>query len=875
LHNKTKLRYDDASQPLEERRRKLTERFIGGKAPDYLEQNSRILDDYFRESFEQSLVGPRMAIDRNPYAMIALGGYGRQEQCVHSDVDLLFLFHKKVPGAAEALIREVVYPLWDAGLEVGHATRSLKECIAIAADDFEVLTSLLDARFICGMSPLFSEMMTQMRHKIIRRQTKRVLEWLMDTNRQRHQQFGDSSYLLEPNLKEGQGGLRDYHTILWTAHVRSDIKQRRDLEYYGILSHDEYDTMMEALAFIWQVRNRLHHMVGRKCDQLYFEHQIKLAERLNYKKNGGQRPVEIFLGELHGRMEFIKQQHAMVMHELRFPKKSKRRHRSPRETRWAGIVIEKNMLCFTGSEAILNHPLLLLKIFEESARAKIPLSAEAKRLIREFAYLLDGAAGSSTAALTSFERILTAAQTDLNALNDMLQTGLLMRLIPEFGSIVNRIQYNAYHIYPVARHSILTVQALKKFGEAGRDPENRLCEDIYQDLKPHKPLMWAALLHDIGKGATSKDHSLSGARLARGVLTRMGLKNQQIDLIVFLVREHLLLIKTATRRDIHDEETAIACAHKIKTIDRLKMLYLLTVADSISTGPKAWNAWTSTLLRDLFLKVLSILQNGELASGEAMESVRKKKEQVLKSGIAGVARKNLAALMNAMSPRYRLYTPATDMIEHVKLFRQLGSDDFVWKIERSTDSNTRTVTICAPDSPGLFSKIAGVMTLNAIDILDAQVYTWRNNIALDVIAVKPPPDRLFEDQRWVRAQADLTLVLAGKMDLASTLRQRISTYRSVRPTAGSRGHRITVDNHSSSFFTIVEVYTDDFSGLLYVVTDALFRCGLDIWVAKIATYVDQVVDVFYVRDFDGQKMDSDEQEATIARAIEQVLPAKD
>ena len=874
-----KDKYEHASKMLQQKKKRLISSFIKGREPDFLKQHARILDDYLRESFEESMVGLRMGINKNPYAIIALGGYGREEQCIHSDVDLLFLFEKSVPGETEELIREVVYPLWDIGLDIGHATRSIKECISLSAQDFEVLTSLMDARFICGMSLLYSKLMEQIRDKAIRKRSNKIIQWLVESNRERHQRHGDSTYLLEPNLKEGQGGLRDYHTMLWIAKINSGLVQPRDLEFFGYLSHDEFSALTQALSFIWNVRNRLHYMVERKCDQLHFECQTQLAKTLKFREKNGQQPVEIFLGKLHGQMEFVKQQHLMFLYEQGYVTKRKRKRTPQKETKFDGLEIIRDRLCFSSPEKILNSPELLMKIFEESARLKLPLSAEANRIVGEFAYLVDNKFASCPSVVRSFERILIASAPTFNVLNEMLRTGFLERFIPEFKSIVNRIQYDEYHIFPVDKHTLHTVQTIKKYGVAenvtkdrsGDQPGNRLCCDLYKEIKNRKLLLWAALLHDIGKGEPGGGHSKRGAAIASGVLTKKGYKLKDVETVSFLIAEHLFLIKTATRRDLYDEETAIFCARKIRDVDRLKMLYLLTVADSISTGPKAWNNWTLSLLRGLFFKVLSVLEKGELASVAAIEAVEKKKEKVLSLVSASQSRQDLEALFSVMSPRYRLYTETQDILEHIKLFKSMGSLDFVWKVIKASDSNTRIVTVCAKNSPGLFFRIAGIFTLNNLDILDAQAYTWRNNIALDIFKVRPPPDQIFEDEKWSLAKENLASALSGELDLSAELGEKAHDYRSCKPRTSKRPHRIVVDNNGSSFFTIVEVFTYDFPGLLFKITDVLFRCGVDIVVAKIATKIDQVVDVFYVRDFDGQKVDSPEHAEEIKKAIGKVL----
>ncbi|MDL1981935.1 MAG: [protein-PII] uridylyltransferase [Deltaproteobacteria bacterium] len=867
-----KVRHESASEKLQKKKKHLISDFISGKERSFMKRHSRILNDYFMEKFESSIVDPEI-IDKNPYAIIALGGYGREEQCIHSDVDLLFLFEKNVPDEADDIIQEIVYPLWDIGLEVGHSTRSLKECVSLSGEDFVVLNSVLDARFICGMSVLYSELMRQIREKVIRDKSDEIIKWLVQSGIKRHGRFGDSAYLLEPNIKEGQGGLRDYHTMLWIARIKYNIKQPRDLEYYGLLSHSEFRILKEALLFIWNVRNRLHYIAGRKCDQLHFEYQTELANALNLRKQNGLQPVERFLAKLHSRMEVLKQQYLMFIGEQAYTKKSKPSKKLNTQTQINGLEVKRGMLNFVSPEAILDSPDLLIKIFEESARLQVPLRSEAKRLLKEFIYLIDDDFRNSSFALKSFERILFAPSTIIDVLNDMLSTGFLVQFIPEFKSIINRIQFDEYHLYPVARHSLLTVQTIKKFGTPEDKTEDKLYGNLYEELSNKRLLLWAALLHDIGKGDPGAGHSQIGAKIVNDVLKKRGFKKSDIETITFLINEHLFLIKTASRRDLNDEGTAITCARKIKDIERLIMLYLLTVSDSISTGPKAWNEWTSALLRNLFLTVLNILKKGELATGEAVETVNKKKEEILLSASSLQEKQKLEQFFEVMSPRYLLYASAQDILEHIRLYKELGNTDFVWKVTRTLDSNTRVVTICAIDRPGLFSKISGVFTLNSIDILDTQAYTWRNNIALDIFKVKPPLDQIFETERWDKAEANLKSALAGELNLTEALKEKMSAYQSLRPRASKRPNRIVIDNEGSSFFTIIEVFANDFPGLLFSITDALFRCGLDVWVSKISTKVDQVVDVFYVRDFDGQKVDAPDRVLAIKKVLSDVLQA--
>ncbi|MBW1677748.1 MAG: [protein-PII] uridylyltransferase [Deltaproteobacteria bacterium] len=689
---------------LQKRKQQLIARFLKGDEPFFLERHAEILDDYFCESFVRSSVGPQMRVDKNPYAIIAVGGYGRKEQCLHSDVDVLFLFKKKIPGEAKGLVKEIFYPLWDIGLNVGYATRSLKECSTLASRDFEVLTSLIDARFVCGISFLYSDLMEQLNGKVLRRHGRAYVDWLSERNRDRHARFGDSTYRLEPNLKEGQGGLRDYHAMLWIARATYHISEPRNLKFLGYLSHDEFESLCEALSFITTVRNRLHHLSGRQCDQLYFEYQVKLAQALGFKQENGQHPVEGFLGTLHSQMAFLKRQHLMFLNRAVGEKGKAGRKKAPRRVVTAGIEVVHDALHFESPEAILEKPALLIRIFEQSAILRLPLSVEASRLVKEFLYLVDENFRESRKVIKAFERILAAPPGAFNVLNEMLNTGMMVALIPEMKGIVNRIQYDEYHVYPVDKHSLRTVQALKALRDAGPESPDASYAEILKDLRQPMVLLWAGLFHDIGKGGHGHgDHASRGAQIVRHVFKRMGFLDQDIETISRLVVDHLFLIHTATRRDINDEKIVVQCARNLRDTEHLKMLYLLTVADSRATGPKAWNDWKAALLKELFSKVSHILNKGELATPAAAEVAEKKKKEVFR-GAVSIPGKALETLFDQMSPRYLLYTPPEEILRHVALYQRLGQEPFVLEAQTNPGTNYRTATICAKDFPGLFSK---------------------------------------------------------------------------------------------------------------------------------------------------------------------------
>lgn len=859
---------NNALNILLEERNTLISGFLTNRDACFPEKLTSLFDDYFCLSYEKSRVGPEMEMSRNPYALIALGGYGRKEQCIFSDVDLLFLFKNKVPDKTEDLIREIVYPLWDAGFEVGHATRTVKECIRMAGDDLEILMSLLDGRFICGVSNLFVDMLDGLRKKVIRSRIRKIIALLVDESRNRHRHYGDSSYLLEPNIKEGQGGLRDYHNMLWAARIKSDLKQPEDLISSGVIKDTEFRAIIDAVNFIRDVRNLLHYATNRKCDQLYLTHQARLAEMMQFTKKDSRAPVERFLGHLHGKMNLLKQQHQILFAELddTKPLLQGRRIRGKRSLEKGLDVDKKNMLNFSSEDTVCESPELLAVIFSESSNLDLPLSAKAKRIIRNQRHLIDDDFRKNLQVIKAFESVLCAPPAAVNPLEDMLNTGFFQAFIPEMKNVENHIQYNEYHIYPTDKHLIKTVNTGKSFNA------NRFCYDMYNDLPDKSLFLWACLLHDIGKCRPERDHTQAGADIAETILKRHGYGRHKIDTVRFLIEEHLMLIRIATRRDIHDENTAIFCARQIKDADRLNMLYLLTVADAMSTGPKAWSDWSAALLRELYIKTHKLIRNMELAGIKSVEIVEKKKHDISQALSDNFKPSDIDAVLDVLSPRYLLYVHTPDILEHIQLYSRLKASDIVWEIKKDEKSGTRIISVCAKNKPGLFSKIAGVLTLNNINILDAQIYTWKNNIALDVFRVTPPKDLIFEEEIWKRVEKRLTTTLRHDVNLSIRIQRKIDETKHETMHTLKKPHNVRLDNESSDFFTIIEVYTYDFPGLLFSITDTLYKNGLDIYVAKIATKVDQVVDIFYVRNFYGEKVDTPEQIKEITSSILSVLP---
>ena len=768
-------------------------------------------------------------------ALVAVGGYGRGELFPFSDIDLMVLYAPEAQERLNGISEAVFYPLWDAGLEVGHAMRTLQACLADAGKDFLFQVALLDARLVAGSVSLFAEMENSFRAQLVEGRRHRFFEEMETLRAERHRRYGIHGYLLEPHIKEGRGGFRDFQAMLWTARVVFGLDGLSGLEEAGLLTAKEREGLEQARETLIRIRNQLHYLSSRKNDQLFFEHQEELAKAFGYRTGGGFLDVEHFMREVYRHLQTI-----AVATDLFFEHAGEVLAAGPEE---AGrrlepaIALRRGQVLLAAPELLAAKPQLLMRIFLQAGRTGRPIHHRTRKAISGHLHLIDDRLRRSRRLAKSFLEILTSCTEPLPVLTAMLETGLLTAYLPEFRPVESLAQHDIYHLYTVDRHLLQTVAELERLREE---------EPMAAEVAAPQVLALAALLHDIGKGG-GKGHAEKGAVLARTIGLRLGFSEEEADTLAFLIRHHLFLMETALRRDLEDEPFLIRCARKIGDAYRLTMLYLLTVADARATGPAAWNDWKAALLLELYLRLAHLLEDSDLQHPDARQGVEWMREQVRRL-LPGEDQR-----LPELPEDYLLSFSPPTVVRHLELSAGLNGRQAL--IVPADCGEYWSLLIMARNRTGLLARICGTLALHNLEVAAAQIFTWPNDTAVDIIHVRPALDHGYRDQNWGRLEQDLNLVLANRLALAHRL-----VHKRRLPLPGARGHlrsaqpKVVIDNTAADHFTVIEVHAENRSGLLYDISTTLAELAIDIHRARIATLAEQSVDAFYVRDGGGRKI---------------------
>jgi len=781
-------------------------------------------------------LGPRVAL-------VALGGYGREELCPGSDVDLMVLHAGRAARVREAA-EHVFYPFWDAGFPLGHAVRTVQESTAIARDRLDAATAMLDARLVSGDGELFAAFERALAASM-GKNPGAFLERLLEANRERRERHGSCSTFLEPDLKEGSGGLRDLHSMGWAARVLLGSSEVEGMVRAGLLRGREAEAVSDAGEFLIRLRTALHLQNGKRGDRVFMEHQPALAEAFGFEESVGLRAPDVLMRTLF--------EHARQVEHVRdaFFERARERAAGRRGAASAAPVASAGVAASPPAVESAEEALdAFARMAENGDRPEPGLLDALETAVPE-------APAWTPGMRASFVRVL-AAPGGRAALEAMDRADLLARLLPEWAAVRCRPQRDPYHQYTVDLHLSATVAEAARV-LAGGDDDPVLLEAA-RAVRSSQALLLGAFLHDIGKTGEGR-HVPEGVRIAARALDRMEVDEHVRGDVLFLVGEHLLLADVATRRDLSDENLVLDVAARVGTPERLAMLYILTVADARATGPHARTPWRLGLMRELLGKVQRVLERGEMGTDRA-EVLKERAERVrelLAAEDADAVDRYLARLPRS----YLVAVPPETAAAHFRLIAApLGTAEVRTEVRGELDA--LELTVVAPDRPGLLSKVSGSLALHGLNIRSARAFTTEDGVALDLFVVEPAFGADVEEDRWRRFRSDLRRALEGRISLEYRVRQKRSHYP---PPSHPVEPEVTLDNEVSDFSTVVEVSAADRIGLLFDLTRAFHELELDVHVAKVATYAGRVVDAFYVRDLYGRKVEDAEQMREIERAV--------
>jgi [protein-PII] uridylyltransferase len=798
-------------------------------------------------------------------AVCAVGGYGRGEMAPFSDVDLLFLTPYKITPWAESVIESMLYILWDLRLKVGHASRTIRDCLRLGAEDFTIRTALLEHRFLGGDADLAQRLDTRLREELFTGTERDFTEAKLAERDARHERQGER-YMVEPNVKEGKGGLRDLQSLFWIAKYLHHVRDVGELVALGTFTAEEFGTFTRAETFLWAVRCHLHLIAGRANDQLTFDMQVQVATRMGYADRGGRRGVEIFMqdyfrhatavGDLT-RIFLTKLEAAQQKSEPLLQRLLKRRKKLR-----PGYVEITGRLAIADKAAFLADPLNLLRIFEEALRTGLLIHPDAMLLVTNNLGLIDEDVRHDPAAQKLFLDLLLKHGNPERALRRMNELGVLSAFLPEFEPVRAMMQFNMYHHYTVDEHIIQCISHLAKIERRELIEELPVSSEILKEGVNRRVLYVALLLHDIGKGRP-EDHSILGAQIVRKVAPRLGLLKRETETVDWLVRHHLLMSDTAQKRDIADPRTVRDFAKAVQTRERLDLLLLLTVCDIRGVGPGTWNNWKASLLRALYRQTRRAMEGGLEALNREQRGTDAKR--ALREALPDWDAKDLKAETARHYPPYWQGLHVTAHVVFARLLRDLREDEIAIDLAIDADRDATRACFALADHPGIFSRLAGALALVGANVVDARTYTSKDGFATAVFWIQDGDGHPFEASRLPRLRQMIEKTFKGEVVPREAIKSRDKLKK--RERAFRVPTHITFDNDGSEIYTIIEVDTRDRPGLLYDLTRTLAANNVYIASAVIATYGEQVVDTFYVKDMFGLKFHSGAKRAALEKKL--------
>ena len=788
--------------------------------------------------------------------LAAVGGYGRGEMAPFSDVDIAFLTPWKATGWSEAVVESMLYTLWDLGLKVGHSSRSLDETVRMAKSDLTIRTALLEARYVWGDQGVYDEAAGRFDRDVLAGTARIFVAEKLAERDARHKRMGDSRYVVEPNLKEGKGGLRDLHTLFWIGKYVHRVGSVAELVDKGLLTSAELRQFQKAENFLWAVRCHLHVVSGRAEERLTFDVQPEIARRMRYADRPGRSAVERFMqhyfltakavGDLTG-VFLAHLDDSLAPKGRRFGRLSNFM-KAPRQL--AGFVLDRGRLTLPNDNWFRADPVRLIEIFAVADAQSLEIHPTAMRAANRDARLIDARVRNDPRANALFVAVLTSRRDPETVLRWMNEATVFGRFVPDFGRVVARMQFDMYHHYTVDEHSIRAIGLVAQIERGDLQTDHPLATTILRQTTMRRVLYVSVLLHDIAKGRGG-DHSVLGADVALKLCPRFGMTPAETETVAWLVRWHLLMSATAFKRDLSDFKTVLDFAEQVQSPERLRLLLVLTIVDIRAVGPGVWNGWKRQLLGDLYTAAEEMLRLGHKQTGRGERITAKQNElgQSLRWSDA-----DFNAYTRRMTDSYWIAEPEDVLVANARTIAGAADAPLTVAAQVYPARGATLVTVYTPDHPGLFYRLAGAIHLAGASIIDARIHTTRDGMALDNFLVQDPFGRMFDDaDRLQRLEKAIGEALARRHRLADRLAARPLS----RPRANAFAVQpnVLIDNKASNRYTVVEVNARDRPALLYALAFALFESKVTIRSAHIATYGERAVDTFYITDLLGGKIE--------------------
>jgi len=822
--------------------------------------------------------------DAERMSIAATGGYGRGLLAPGSDIDLLFLLPYKQTPWGESVAEYMLYVLWDLGFKVGHATRTVDQCIKLSISDMTIRTALLDSRLIHGDGQLFAGLEDRFRAEVVAGTARQFIDAKMAERDERLKRSGESRYKVEPNVKDGKGGLRDLHTLHWLSKYIFGQEVGHATVEAGIFTPEEAQTFRRCEDFLWTVRCFLHFMRGRAEEVLTFEYQAPLADKLGYNAHGGLRAVERFMkhyfliakevGDLStilcGALEMQQLKTAPILSRLLKPLGWASRRELRQKTDFRA---DNDRLNVADPDVFKRDPVNLIRFFAHAETTGGFLHPKAVRLLRHSLRLINVKLRSDSEANRIFIDLLTSKGNPEATLRRMNEAGVLGRFVPEFGRVVAMMQFNMYHHYTVDEHLLRTLGNLIEVEKGGLGAELPLSTQLFKTIKNRRALLVAAFLHDIGKGR-KEDHSIVGARIARKLCPRFGLTPSETELVAWLIEEHLTMSNVAQSRDISDPKTVQDFAARVQSPERLKLLFLLTVADIRAVGPDVWNGWKGQLLRTLYHETEPLVAGGhtQMQRRERIDAAK----AALRDALSKWPPQDVERFIERHYPNYWLKTDTNTQVDHAELIlgAEMAGKKLATRIKTDEFTAITELTVFAPNHPRLLALFAGACATAGANIASAMITTTRDGFALDTFLLNREfPEDEDELRRGKRIGETIDKLLLGKERLATLLRKRRPNARLME--AFTVEPEVLINNTLSERLTVIEVAGRDRTGLLYDLTSSLSDLSLDIASAHVTTFGEKAVDVFYVTDLTGKKIVSEARQQSIRDHLLKVFADED